>query len=76
MAALGGAGGKAPQVNVTLIESANGHGAVTQKQNSNGGLDIEVAIAQISAKSAAKPGGPLNRVMTDTFGVRQRVTGR
>jgi hypothetical protein len=69
-------GGSAPVVNVTLIETAQGGGGVTQKQNSNGGIDIEVAIAQITARSAATPGGALNRVMTDQLGARQRLASR
>lgn len=74
MAALGQ--GSAPQVNVTLIESPNAAGSVTQKQNANGGLDIEVAVSQIAAKSAATPGNPLNRVLTDQLGSRQRLASR
>lgn len=74
MAAMGSRA--APVVNVTLIESPNGGGTVKQTQNSNGGIDIEVAIAQISAKSAATPGAPLNRVMTDQLGARQRLASR
>jgi phage-related minor tail protein len=56
-------GGRAPQVNVTLVESPTAQGSVSQRQNSSGGLDIEIAIAQISAKSARTPGAPLNRVL-------------
>jgi len=74
MAALGR--GSAPQVNVTLIEKPDGGGSVTQRQNSSGGIDIEVAIAQISAKSASTPGSPLNRVLADQFGQQQRLARR
>lgn len=66
----------APQVNVTLIESPNAQGTVTQRPNNSGGIDIEVAIAQIAAKSAATPGGAVNRVMTDQFGSRQSLARR
>ncbi|CAL77418.1 hypothetical protein BRADO3641 [Bradyrhizobium sp. ORS 278] len=69
-------GSAAPQVNVTLIESPNAQGAVTQTQNGNGGIDIEVAIAQIAAKSAARPGGAVNRVLTDQFSARGRLASR
>lgn len=74
MAALGQ--GSAPQVNVTLIESPNASGSVTQKQNANGGIDIEVMISQIATKSAATPGASLNRVLTDQLGSRQRLAAR
>lgn len=74
MAALGQR--SAPQVNVTLVENPNAAGAVTQRQNSNGGIDIEVAIAQIAAKSAARPGAPLNRILTDQLGSKQRLASR
>ena len=78
MAALGarlaGAGGA--QVNVTLVERPDAAGSVTQKQNSNGGVDIEVAVAQIAARSAATPGAALNRAITDQLGGRQRLGGR
>ncbi|EJN15686.1 Lambda phage tail tape-measure protein (Tape-meas-lam-C) [Bradyrhizobium sp. YR681] len=70
-------GGSAPmQVNVTLVENPNAQGGVTQRQNDNGGLDIEIAVAQIAAKSAATPGGAVNRVMTDQLGARQTVARR
>ncbi|WP_052435644.1 hypothetical protein [Bradyrhizobium japonicum] len=75
MAAMGG-GSKAPQVNVTLIERSGADGAVKQSQNSNGGIDIEIAVAQIAAKSAAQPGGALNRVLTDQLGGAQRLASR
>ncbi|BCA04203.1 phage tail tape measure protein [Bradyrhizobium diazoefficiens] len=74
VAAAGGAA--APQVNVTLIESPNAQGSVTRQPNNSGGIDIEVAIAQINAKSLATPGGVNNRVMTDQFGLRQSVARR
>lgn len=76
MAALGGMiGGGAPTVNVTLVESPNANGSVTQRQNGNG-FDIEIAVAQIAAKSAATPGGAVNRVITDQLGGRQRIGSR
>lgn len=70
------ANGNAPQVNVTLIESPNGGGNVSQKQNSNGGLDIEIAVSQIAAKSAARPGAPLNQVLVGQLGARQALARR
>ena len=69
-------GGGAPQVNVNLIETAQGGGGVKQKPNANGGLDLEIAIAMITAKGAATPGAPLNRVLTDQLGSRQRLVTR
>lgn len=71
-----GGGGSLPHITVNLIETPGGGGATTQKQNANGGIDIEVAIAQITAKSAATPGAPLNRVLTDQLGSRQRLVRR
>lgn len=75
MAALGRMGA-APQVNVTLIQRSDADGSVKQQQNANGGVDIEIAVAQIAAKSASTPGGAVNRAMTDQFGVRQTVARR
>lgn len=75
MAALGNMGGKT-QVNVTLVQRSDADGSVKQKQNANGGVDIEIAVAQIAAKSAATPGAPVNRVLTDQLGVRQRLASR
>jgi hypothetical protein len=69
-------GGQPPQVNVTLVENPNAQGSVSQKTNDNGGLDIEVAIAQIAAKSASTPGGSLNRVLIDQLGSAQRLARR
>jgi hypothetical protein len=71
-----GGGGSLPHITVNLIETPGGGGGTTQKQNANGGIDIEVAIAQITAKSAATPGAPLNRVLTDQLGSRQRLASR
>lgn len=71
-----GGGSAAPQINVTLVESPNAQGAVTQRQNSNGGIDLEIAIAQIAAKSAGTPGGAVNRVLTDQLGSRQALARR
>jgi hypothetical protein len=76
MAALGGGKQSAAVVNVTLVENPNAQGTVTQQSNSNGGIDIQVAIAQIAAKSAAQPGGAVNRVLTDRFGARQQLASR
>lgn len=78
MAALGArlSGGGAPQISVTLVERPDGAGGVSQKQNSNGGIDIEIAIAQIAARSAATPGAPLNRAITSQLGGVQRIGGR
>lgn len=70
------AGGSAPQVNVTVIESPNAQGAVSQRQNNNGGIDIEIAVAQIAARSAATPGAALNRVLVDQMGSSQRLAAR
>lgn len=75
MRALGGAG-RAPVVNVTLVESADADGSVRQRQDANGGINIEVAVAKIAARSAATPGGDVNRVMTDQFRGRQRLASR
>ena len=69
-------GGSSPQVNVTLVENPNAQGTVSQQKNNNGGIDLEIAIAQISAKSAATPGGALNRVMVDQLGSQQRLARR
>lgn len=74
MAAMGGS--KMPQVTVILNETANGGGTTTQKQNSNGGMDITVAIAQITAKGAATSGNPLNKILTGQLGARQKLVGR
>lgn len=71
-----GAGGSMPQITVNLIETPNGGGATKQRQNANGGIDIEVAIAQITAKSAATPGASPNRVLIDQMGGQQRVARR
>lgn len=76
MAMARGGAAPAPQVNVTLIENPNAQGSVTQRQNNSGGVDIEVAVAKIAAKSAATPGADLNRVMTDQLGARQGLTRR
>lgn len=79
MAAMAGAiggGGRMPQVNVTLVERSDGGGQVSQKQNSNGGLDLEITVAHIAAKSAATPGGLVNRAITTQLGGRQRLGGR
>lgn len=65
-----------PPITINLIETPNGGGGTTQKQNANGGIDIEVAIAQIAAKSAATPGGAVNRVLTDSLGSKQRLALR
>jgi hypothetical protein len=73
---LGVAGAAMPAITINLVETPNGGGGTSQKQNANGGIDIEVAIAQISAKSAATPGGALNRVLTDSLGSKQRLASR
>jgi hypothetical protein len=73
---VAGAGGAAPVVNVTLIESPDGGGQVNQKQNANGGIDIEVSIAKIAAKSAVTPGSPLNRSLVDQMGAQPRRVAR
>jgi hypothetical protein len=65
-----------PPITINLIETPGGGGDTTQRQNANGGIDIEIAIAQIAAKNAATPGGALNRVLTDNLGSRQRLATR
>jgi hypothetical protein len=75
MAALGSMGGKT-EVNVTLIQRSDADGSVKQKMNANGGVDIEIAVAQIAARSAATPGAALNRVLTDQLGASQRLASR
>lgn len=71
MAALGRQ--SMPQITVNLNESPNAQGTVTQKQNSNGGIDLDVAIAQITAKSATTSGSPLNKVLRTQLGAKQRL---
>ena len=66
----------APTVNVKLIESPDANGSVSTVANDSGGVDIEVAIAKIAAKSARTPGSPLNRALFDEMGARQRLAGR
>jgi hypothetical protein len=69
-------GGGAPQVSVTVHNYGNDNVSVNQKQNANGGIDLELLVGQAAAKSAATPGAALNRVMTDQLGSRQRLATR
>jgi hypothetical protein len=69
-------GGSQLQVNVTLVENPSAQGAVSQRKNNNGGVDIEIAVAQIAARSAATPGAALNRVLVDQMGSAQRLAAR
>ena len=74
--ASAGYGPQAPQVNVILNEHPGGDGSVKQKPNANGGVDIEVSVAQIAAKSTVQPGGAVNRALSAGYGLRPAIRHR
>jgi hypothetical protein len=64
MRAMGG------QVTVNIIDKNDSDVKVSQKDNANGGIDIDVLIDQVAARKMGEPGSSMNR-MLNQFGVRQ-----
>jgi hypothetical protein len=60
MAAMGSGNGS--QVNVSVMNFGNDNVSVTQKQNGNGGVDLELMVGQAAASQMAKKGSALRQV--------------
>ncbi|MBI4921855.1 MAG: phage tail tape measure protein [Devosia nanyangense] len=69
-------GGQAPVVNISVVNNAGAEVTTTKRQNANGGLDIELLIERVAARSMASPGRPVNKAARTMFGLQTQLTGR
>lgn len=58
------------ETNVVINNYSNEGVQKNERENSTGGLDIEVMIGNIASKQAATPGSPLHRTLKSTFGIK------
>jgi TP901 family phage tail tape measure protein len=76
MQALGGMGSKPVQVTV-INNTPNSEVKTREVADGRGGMNIEVMIEEVAARSIRRPGGALNRAVKETFpSATQKVVSR
>lgn len=62
----------APVVNITIINQADAEVETNQRQNSDGGIDLEIMVTKAVARDMSRRNGVTNKVLRNQFGASKK----
>lgn len=62
----------APVVNITVINQAGAEVETNQRQNSDGGIDLEIMVTKAVARDMSRRNGVTNKVLRNQFGASKK----